>query len=84
MYNLLEERSFRARLAKVTYNDSRGKMKSYTQYAFLLEDVDDMAKMRWTIQHDNMFSVSPNVIAILGNEVEQGYIDDNKYLEMSS
>ena len=43
-----------------------------------------MAKMRWTIQHDNMFSVSPNVIAILGNEVEQGYIDDNKYLEMSS
>ncbi|HQZ75702.1 MAG TPA: hypothetical protein PLO70_14360 [Chitinophagaceae bacterium] len=44
MYNLLEERSFRARLAKVTYNDSRGKMKSYSQYAFLLEDVDDMAK----------------------------------------
>ena len=47
-------------------------------------DEDDMAKMRWTIQHDNMFSVSPNVIAILGNEVEQGYIDVNKYLEMSS
>lgn len=44
IYNLLEEKSFRARLARVTYNDSKGKMKSYTQYAFLLEDVDDMAK----------------------------------------
>jgi hypothetical protein len=44
IYNLFEEKSFRARLAKVTYNDSKGKMKSYTQYAFLLEDVDDMAK----------------------------------------
>ena len=44
IYNLFEEKSFRARLTKVTYKDSRGKMKSYSQYAFLLEDVDDMAK----------------------------------------
>lgn len=44
IYNLFGEKSFRTRLAKVTYSDSRGKMKSYTQYAYLLEDVDDMAK----------------------------------------
>jgi hypothetical protein len=44
MYNLLEEKSFRARLVRVTYKDTRSKMKPYSQYAFLLEDVDDMAK----------------------------------------
>jgi hypothetical protein len=43
MYNLLTEMSFKVRLAKVTYKDSRDKMKQYTQYAFLMEDVDDMA-----------------------------------------
>jgi hypothetical protein len=32
------------RLAKMTYKDSKDKMKTYTQFAFLLEDVDDMAK----------------------------------------
>jgi len=44
MYNQFDDKSFRARLVRVTYNDSKGKMKPYTQYAFLLEDVDDMAK----------------------------------------
>lgn len=43
IYNLFDERSFRARLVKVNYSDSRGKMKAYSQYAFILEDVDDMA-----------------------------------------
>lgn len=44
IYNLLEAKSFRARLVKVNYQDTKGKMKPYSQYAFLLEDVDDMAK----------------------------------------
>jgi hypothetical protein len=44
IYNLFEEKSFRARLVRVTYNDTKNKMKPYSQYAFLLEDVDDMAK----------------------------------------
>jgi len=44
IYNLLEENSFLVRLLKVNYNDSRGKMKPITQYAYLIEDVDDMAK----------------------------------------
>ncbi|MGH2566373.1 MAG: hypothetical protein ACRDE5_17780, partial [Ginsengibacter sp.] len=31
------------RLLHVTYNDSKQKVKSYTQYAFLLEDIKDLA-----------------------------------------
>lgn len=44
IYNLFEEKSFRAKLVRVNYKDTKGKMKPYSQYAFLLEDVDDMAK----------------------------------------
>jgi len=44
IYNQLEEKSFLVRLLRVTYNDSKGKMKPITQYAYLVEDVDDMAK----------------------------------------
>jgi hypothetical protein len=43
MYNLVTDMSFRVRLAKVTYRDAREKMKEYSQYAFLMEDIDDMA-----------------------------------------
>ena len=43
IYNQLEEKSFRVRLLKVNYKDSRGKVKPYTQYAFLIEDDKDMA-----------------------------------------
>lgn len=44
IYNLLEEKSFRVRLVKVTYNDTRGRIKSYSQYAFFIEDNDNMAE----------------------------------------
>ena len=44
MYNLLTEESFKARLAKVTYQDSAGKLKPETKYAFLLEDETTLAK----------------------------------------
>ena len=44
MYNMLTEKSFRVRLVKLHYDDTRGKIKPYAQYGFLLEDVDDMAK----------------------------------------
>lgn len=43
IYNMLTERSFKVRLVKINYDDSRGKIKKYSQYGFLLEDVDDMA-----------------------------------------
>lgn len=44
IYNLLEEKSFRARLLKVNYKDTRNKTKAFSQYAFLLEDDKDLAK----------------------------------------
>ena len=44
MYNMLTDKSFRVRLVKLHYDDTRGKIKPYAQYGFLLEDVDDMAK----------------------------------------
>jgi hypothetical protein len=44
IYNLITDKSFRVRLLNVNYNDTRGKIKPYEQYAFLIEDVDDLAK----------------------------------------
>jgi hypothetical protein len=38
VYNTLTDYSFKARLAKVTYQDSAGKRDTETRYAFLLED----------------------------------------------
>jgi hypothetical protein len=43
IYNLLENKSFRVRLAKVNYTDTRGKVKPFSQYAFLIEDDKDLA-----------------------------------------
>jgi len=44
IYNLLTDLSFRVRLLQINYQDTRGKIKSYTQYGFFIEDVDEMAK----------------------------------------
>ena len=44
VYNLLTERSFRVRLAHVTYVDAKGKHEPETRWAFFLEDDDRMAK----------------------------------------
>ena len=44
MYNLLTPLSFKARLLRITYIDSRKKVGTYTQYAFVLEDISDVAK----------------------------------------
>ncbi len=43
IYNMLTDKSFRVRLVKINYEDTRKKIKPYSQYGFLLEDVDDMA-----------------------------------------
>ena len=43
VFNLLTPMSFRVRMLRVTYEDSKGKKKPYTQYGFFIEDVDDMA-----------------------------------------
>lgn len=44
IYNLIDDRSFRVRLMRVNYTDSRNKIKPFSQYAFLIEDDADMAK----------------------------------------
>jgi hypothetical protein len=43
IYNLLTPMSFRVRMLRVSYEDSKGKKKPYTQYGFFIEDVDDLA-----------------------------------------
>lgn len=43
IYNLLEDKSFRVRLTKVNYVDTRNREKPFSQYAFLIEDDKDMA-----------------------------------------
>jgi len=44
MYNLITEKSFRVRLLRLTLEDNKGKKKPFTQYAFLVESVNAMAK----------------------------------------
>jgi hypothetical protein len=41
--NFLSNMSFRVRLLHVTYKDSKQNIKAYTQYAFLMEDLKDLA-----------------------------------------
>jgi hypothetical protein len=44
IYNLITERSFRARPLEVTYLDPKGGKPNGPRFAFLIEDVDDMAR----------------------------------------
>lgn len=44
IYNLFTDKSLRARLLKINYVDSFGKRKPIQEFAFLLEDVSDMAR----------------------------------------
>jgi hypothetical protein len=53
IYNLLEQKSFRVRLLKVNYQDSRNKMKPFSQYAFLIEDDADMAKRNKCVKKED-------------------------------
>ena len=48
VYNLLTDRSFRVRLAHVTYADANGKRTPETRYAFFVEDDDRMARRNGT------------------------------------
>ncbi|HJS54159.1 MAG TPA: hypothetical protein VJ765_06425 [Chitinophagaceae bacterium] len=50
IYNVLTDMSLRVRLMSVSFKDVSGKRKPYTQYGFLIEDVDDMAKRNGMIE----------------------------------
>ena len=44
IYNLITEKSFRVRLLNLNYEDSRGKRKTISRHAYLIEDIKDLAK----------------------------------------
>jgi hypothetical protein len=44
IYNVLTDMSLKVRMMNISFKDLSGKRKPYTQYAFMMEDVDDMAK----------------------------------------
>ncbi|HUR65040.1 MAG TPA: hypothetical protein VMZ03_01715, partial [Chitinophagaceae bacterium] len=44
IYNQITPKSFRVRLIKTTYNDTRGRVRSFSQHSFMLEDDGDMAR----------------------------------------
>jgi hypothetical protein len=44
IYNLLSIMSFKVRLLHVNYKDIKQKAKGYSQYAFLIEDMNDLTK----------------------------------------
>ncbi len=54
IYNLLDDRSFRVRLMRINYNDTRKKMKPFSQYAFLIEDDGDMARRNGCHKKDDI------------------------------
>src|SRR5260221_1139343 len=43
IYNFISPMSFRVRLLHINYKDSKQKAKPYSQYAFLIEDIKDLA-----------------------------------------
>lgn len=51
MYNLISEKSFRVRLMNIQVVDSAGKRKPFSQMAFLMEDVKDMAKRNLCVEY---------------------------------
>ncbi len=61
MYNILTDKSFRVRLLRVNYNDTKGKIKSYSQYAFLIEDMDDLAKRNQCKKKENVLYSHDNI-----------------------
>ncbi|RYZ25491.1 MAG: hypothetical protein EOO10_18115 [Chitinophagaceae bacterium] len=54
IYNLLTDMSFRVRLAKTIYQDQNNKGKPVSQYAFFIEDVDELAKRNGCKEYKNI------------------------------
>jgi hypothetical protein len=54
IYNLLTDKSFRLRMLQVEYKDSSEKKGSFTNYAFLMEDIKDLAKRNGCKESDKV------------------------------
>ena len=50
IYNELTDKSLRVRLMQLSFKDVSGKRKPYTQFGFMIEDIDDMAKRNGMIE----------------------------------
>jgi hypothetical protein len=59
MYNLITEKSFRARLVKITFANTAAHPKPYTQYGMLLEDADDMARRNGCYEVEDTVFTTP-------------------------
>jgi hypothetical protein len=51
--NFISVMSFRVRLLHINYKDSKQKARSYTQYAFLIEDIKDLAARNNCVEKKN-------------------------------
>ena len=55
LYNIVTHQSFRVRLCKVVYEDTKDKMKTEQSYAFLIEEDDELAKrVNGTVMPDEL------------------------------
>jgi hypothetical protein len=59
LYNVVTPMSFRVRPAQVTYHDADGRRPDVTQFAFLIEDTDDVAKRNDRVE----LELTPNQIS---------------------
>jgi len=75
LYELLTPKSMRARLAKVTYVDASESMERITGYAFLTEDIDDVA-IRNNMREVDLTGFHP----LLADEFEMGVHDVFQFL----
>jgi hypothetical protein len=53
IYNFISPMSFRVRLLHINYKDSKQKARSYSQYAFLIEDIKDLAARNNCVEKKN-------------------------------
>jgi hypothetical protein len=65
IYNLISTMSFRVRLLHINYSDSKQKYKPYWQYAFLIEDMNDLSS------RNNCVEIKKKVFARDGTDREQ-------------
>ena len=73
--NLLSPMSFRVRLLHITFNDSRGKSKPFTQYAFLLEDMTELAARNNCVEVKN-----PNFFTEATNREQMTFVNLFQYM----
>lgn len=53
IYNVISDYSFKARLLKLNYYDTSGKVKAGTAYTFIIEDLKALAKRKESIEIEN-------------------------------